>query len=445
MMSGAAPLVSNGITWMHGAEGERVHLSAFLLAFASSLMIYSPMFVARNVAIRTITCRRSMYRYAGFFLSCAACCGAILVLVSRVDLIGHLFFGTILGAEPTTEHLARQGMLAFVPIPFLVALRGLGQGCHISNGKSIYVGMGTALRLGMMATFVFGYAIHHNLTGPVLGGLTYLTGIATETVFVLVTLRNKRQWCTRSAGPVLTYRQFGQYAFPLMAGSAANQMMGPILIYLIYNGRHPVENGASFNLIRDTGWVMFSTLMTVQPAVVAHATSARNLRVLLRFAGVLLTVVIGVVMLVALTPVREAVFIDWLRVDNEIIRRLTFSALIWLIPVPLLSLANQFTNAMHTRSSRTGWVTAGNLTGLTVLLLGGVFLDLSTRDGVIVAVIGGAVFNLTAAAVQSLGLLNGGVKAAISSATLAEQFNAGELIEAPAIGEAEPVPEHVRA
>ena len=62
MMSGAAPLVSNGITWMHGARGERIHLSAFLMSFATCIMIYSPMFVARNVAIRTITCRRSMAR-----------------------------------------------------------------------------------------------------------------------------------------------------------------------------------------------------------------------------------------------------------------------------------------------------------------------------------------------------------------------------------------------
>jgi len=36
MMSGSAPLVSNGITWMHGADGERIHLLAADVHIAGS-------------------------------------------------------------------------------------------------------------------------------------------------------------------------------------------------------------------------------------------------------------------------------------------------------------------------------------------------------------------------------------------------------------------------
>ena len=171
MMSGAAPLVSNGIAWVQGAEGERIHLSAFLLTFASALFIYSPMFIVRNVAIRTITGRRSLWAFAVFFVSCAAVSSVLLVLVNRLNPLGHFLFGTLLGASAQTEALAREGLLVFVPIPIFVALRGMGQGCHINNGQTWYVGIGTALRLAAMAFFVFGYAIHHELTGPILGGL----------------------------------------------------------------------------------------------------------------------------------------------------------------------------------------------------------------------------------------------------------------------------------
>jgi len=446
MMSGTAPLVSAGITLMHGAGGERVHLSAFLITFVTCLMIYSPTFMARNVAMRTVTDRRSMARYTGFFLSCGALCAAVVVVVSRVDAVGHLVFHRLLGVPAETERLAREGMLAFIPIPILVSLRGLGQGCHISNGQSYYVGIGTALRLSMMAVFVFGYAIHHDLTGPVLGGCTYLTGIATETAFVLVTLWNKPQWRTTGTGPVLTYRQFGRYAFPLMAGSLCNQLLGPMLIYLVYQKcRHPTENAAAFNLIRDTGWVMFSMLMTVQPAVIAHASSARNLRTLLRFAACLLVPIVGVVLVVALTPVRDLVFVNWLEVDNLLIRHLTFAALLCMIPIPLVNLANLFTQAMHIRSGRTTWVTAGNLLGLAVLGLAGVALDLSARDGVIVAVIGGAVYNFVAAAVQTIGLMGGGLREAISPVPLAERLNEQQTPAPEPPGDARPVPEHAQA
>lgn len=424
MMSGAAPLVSSGITVMHGAVGERLHLSAFLLTFATCITIYSPTFIARNVATRTVTDRRSLVQYTGFFVSCAAFCGVILLLVSRVDAVGHLLFGSLLGVSAGKEHLVRQGMLIFLPIPILVSLRGLGQGCHISNGQSYYVGIGTALRLAVMAVFVFGYAIHRDLSGPVLGGFTYLTGITTETLFVLVTLRSKPQWRHVGTGPALTYRQFGQYALPLMAGSVCNQLLNPVLIFLIYQKcRQPEENAATFNLIRDTGWVMFSMLMTVQPAVVAHATSPRNFRIILRFSAGLWAVITGIVMMVALTPLREAIFIDLLEVDNEIIRGLTFATLLLMIPIPLANVANLFTQAMHTRSGRTAWVTAGNVVGLALLCLAALTLDLSAQDGVIVAVVGGGVFNLAAAIVQTIGLGNGGLRAAISPAPLAEQIN----------------------
>ena len=84
MMSGAAPLVSNGITWMHGAEGERIHLSAFLMTFVTALFIYSPMFTARNVAIRTVADRRSMRTFTLFYAVGSLISGTLLILVLSV-------------------------------------------------------------------------------------------------------------------------------------------------------------------------------------------------------------------------------------------------------------------------------------------------------------------------------------------------------------------------
>jgi hypothetical protein len=443
MMAGAAPIVSNGITWMHGAEGERVHLSAFLMTFALSICIYSPMFMARNVAIRTVHDRRSMKRYLGFMVSCAAICSIVIGLVSQVDFVGHFVFGTLLQTDATAEVLARQGMLLFVPIPIFIALRGMAQGCHITNGQNWYVGAGTALRLTTMAVFVFGYAIYHDLSGPMLGGWTYMLGIGAETLLVLVTLRNKSQWRTVSNDAVLSYRQFVRYAGPLMAGSLCNQLLGPVLIFLIHIGRQPVENAASFNLLRDTGWLLFSMLMTTQPAVVTHATSPRNLRTIVRFICLFAACISGVTALVALTPLHRVIFIGWLEVDNVIIQRLTFAALLWLIPMPFINVANLCTSALHVRSGRTLWVWAGNALGLVVLFSVARILNIGAYDGVVVAVVGGALFHLTAATVQAVGLLGDGLHAAASPIPLAERLNdQGATFE---MADPERTPERVQA
>jgi|GEM_PF-1291224 len=440
MMSGAAPLVSNGITWMHGAAGERIHLSAFLMTFATALLIYSPMFTARNVAIRTITDRRSLYRFAGFNVACATSSSVGLFVVSQFDVAGGFIFQTLLHADPQIEMLAREGLLVFIPIPILVALRGMGQGCHISNGQSWYVGVGTSLRLSTMAIFVFGYAIHHDLTGPVLGGMTYLTGITAETVFMVVTLWNKPQWRNIGQGPVLSYKQFGRYAGPLMLASTFNLLSYPILIHLINVGQQPGESGASYNLLRDTAWLMFSVLIAVQPTIIAHATSAQNWRVIVRFGTLLAGSVTGLAMLVALTSLRNAIFIRWLDVDNVLIQQLTFEALRWMIPIPFINTLWLSLSALHTRSGRTIWTTAGNLAGLMVLLLVAVGWDLSAHNGAVVAIVGVAVFNLVSSAVQLAGLLNGGFEAALSPRTLAEHFNGEPERQAETHGEPASVP-----
>ena len=423
MMAGAAPIVSNGITWMHGAEGERLHLSSFLITFALSICLYSPMFMARNVAIRTVHDRRSMKRYLRFMVSCAAISSVVILLISQVEVIGHFVLGTILHADPMAEALARQGMLFFVPIPIFVALRGLGQGCHITNGQNWYIGAGTALRLMTMTVFVFGYAIHHDLSGPVLGGWTYMLGIGAETLLVLATLRNKPQWRTVSDDAVLSYGQLSRYTGPLMAGSLCNQLLGPLLIFLIHISRQPVENAAAFNLLRDTGWLLFSMLMTTQPAVVRHATSPRNLRLIVRFVGFFAACISGVTALIALTPLHRLIFIGWFEVDNVVIQRLTFTALFWLIPVPFISVANLCTSALHVRSGRTLWVWAGNAIGLVVLFMAAKILNIAAYDGVVVAVAGSALFHLTAATVQGIGLLGDGLHVAASPVSLAERLN----------------------
>jgi len=423
MMAGSAPLVSGGITIMNDAAGERVHLYAFLMTFVISLLVYSPMFVARNVAIRTITDRRSMFRYAKFFVTCASISSVILVLIGKVDAVGHFLFGTLLNTELQTELLARQGILIFTPVPIMVALRGLAHGCHIINGQTWYVGAGTGVRLVCMALFVFGYGIHRDFSGPVFGALTFCFGIGIETLFVLVTLWNKPQWRMVGTERPLDYGEYLRYAGPLMLASALTQLLGPVLIYLINHSRLPAENGATFDLIRATGWVMFSMLHSIQPVVITHANSIRNFKIIIRFSAIFTVAITAITMLVALTPLREMIFVDLLEVDNKIILELTFLALLWLIPHPIITLTNLYVAAMHTRSGRTVWVTIGSIVGFIVLALLAIGIDLAEWDGVILAVIAAALFNLTSAVVQMVGLWGGGFRASVSPASLVERFD----------------------
>ena len=313
--------------------------------------------------------------------------------------------------------------MAFAPVPFLVALRGLGQGCHITNGQTWTVGIGTALRLSSMAVFVFGFAVPWGLSGPVLGGGMFLVGIGAETVYVLAMLYNKPQWTTRSDAPTLSLRQYFHYAGPLMVGSLFNQMANPIFVYMLNRGMSPGDNGAAYDLIRDTAWVLFSTLMIVQPVIVRHATSSENLRVIMRFMYYLVAGILIAAVALAASPLRDAIFIKLMQLDKPEIRNLTYAALLCLIPMPLIHLLNLATAAMHTRSGHTIWVTAGNAVAVVGLSIVALMMDFSAYNGVIVAVIAWASFNLTIAIIQAVGLIITGLEAVVHPGTLAERLH----------------------
>ena len=422
MMSGSAPIVTAGIAWTFGAEGERTHLAAFLMMFSTALFLYSPAFVARNTAIRMVIDRRSLVRFLVGNLSWAMISCGLLLAIAWHDEIGNMVFLGLFDARPTIATLARQGLALFAPMPLLIVLRGLGQGCHISNNDGWHVGIGTTLRLCAMALYVFGYAVHHERSGPVLGGEAFLLGIGVETAYVLLMLRGKPQWQRQPEKPILNYGQFARYAGPLMLAAAWTQLVTPMLIRLISTARMPAESQAGYDLIRGSMWVMLSVLNCIQPTVLAHATSRHNFRVILRYAVLMVIPTTTLVAVVSLTPLRHTVYEGWLRVDNVEITRLLYAGLRWVLPLPTLMIANLAIQGLHTRSGRTGWVTAGTAAGLALLAVFDRLIDVSAWDGLILAVAGFTSFHVVSVAVQLIGLLHGGLTASLSPRELSEQM-----------------------
>ena len=84
MMSGAAPIVTGGVAWKFGPEGESLHLSAFLVCFMSALLLYSPVFVSREIAIRTVTDSASKRQYLRFFMAVSGTCSLLVVVMSQM-------------------------------------------------------------------------------------------------------------------------------------------------------------------------------------------------------------------------------------------------------------------------------------------------------------------------------------------------------------------------
>lgn len=422
MMSGAAPIITGGISRRYGAAGESVHLTAFQLAFAVAIFLYSPVFVARNVAIRTVHDRAAIHRYLIFFLAIAATCAAGIVVVSQVDAAGNLILVRCMGRSPEIAALARQGMLFFAPLPLLIVFRSLGQACHMNNDEAWYSGAASALRLSSMALFAFTVGLTMpGLHGARYGGMTFLVGITCETVLTVLIVITKRQWRTRDGGqPPMSYAQYSRYAMPLMGAAVIRTSIPPIMLGLISLTAHREAGTAAYNLLHATVWISISFLFSLQPSTVTCATSRDNLRMLIRFSLGIGSVITMFLVTVAFTPLRDLIFVRVLQVDNRLLLQLLYEALPWVALLPLLTSADNILNALHTRAGSTRWVTVGTISGILVLIAVAFTIDLSRVNGATMAVIAFLICHVINIAVMTAALWRSGLDAALSRRSLAE-------------------------
>lgn len=420
MMSGTAPIVTGGIAWKFGPEGESLHLSAFLVCFLSALLFYSAVLVSREIAIRTVTDSASKRQYLRFFMAVSGACSVLLIVMSQVTPLNVFFYERLIGVDPLTRELACEGLIYFVPLPFVVSLRSYFQSRHINQRAAWYNGAGTVVRLIAMAVFVFGFAVHMpDMTGPVLGGLTFLIGLSFETLFVFAAAHRHRLPIGNAAVSTGTMLKF---AGPLILSAVTRMIIPMVLIRLITVTTYPEEGRAGYDLIRSTLWLSLSIMYAMQPTIVSCATSRENLLLLRRTSMALAVLVACCFAVVAFTPLHRLLFVDLMDLDNVLIQTLLFDALPWATALPLIVMVDIFLVSLHMRAGSTLWVWAGRTSGLVVLLLIAGLADLSAFNGVKLVVFAEILQHLAAIILLSIGMLKQGIERSLHRGTVAESM-----------------------
>jgi hypothetical protein len=420
MTSGSAPIVTGGISWMYGPDGERVHLAAFLVCFMTAIMLYSPIFITREFAIRTVVDKGSQAQYLRFFTTVSATCAAVIVTIATVTPLNVLLFEKLMNVNSMTRELVCEGMIWFAPISFFVMMRSLGQARHINEHRTWYVGAGTALRLVVMSSFVCIVAVYRpGTSGTALGGQAFCLGIGSEAVFVFLTARLRP---LADGAAVMKTGQVCRYAMPMMAAAVTRMLVPMVLISLIASTRQSQESMAGYDLLRGTLWISLSMLGALQPAVVSCATSRGNLATLRRASVGMALGIVVLIALVAFTPLHRLIFVDLLALDNTVIQMLLFEALPWAALMPVFAAAEFMLSALHMRAGSTLWVWGGTLGGLLSLCVIGMCLDVSSMNGVLLVIFASLLQAIVSVVILAIGHIRNGLARALVTTPLSESL-----------------------
>ena len=152
---------------------------------------------------------------------------------------------------------AHRAFLFVWPVPILIAVRGVYQAHQIRVDDTLFVGLGTLVRLGFTAVFGLMVAPYVGMDGAALGAFCLTTGVAIETVFVFLRARARARPAERSEAERLSPLGFG---LPLMVANFLGVVAS--LFYLRIAGLVPSSlqeaSLAAFQEVRPLHWLFAS-------------------------------------------------------------------------------------------------------------------------------------------------------------------------------------------
>lgn len=283
LLTGATPVINAAINRLPGRD-HAAELAAFALLSSCLIVIHSPLFVTREIAIKLAVDRRGTRRAMRF------CVRAAIVVSSFEVLLGATPVGDwLLGAFTERSDIVRAARPAFLlvcPVPLMIAVRGVYQAHQIRADDTIGVGLGTLLRLILTAVLGLVVAPRVGLSGPMLGALCVLVGIVVETLFAVV--RARRWKPPDTAGELDIDDGLGalRFGLPLMAASLLG--VATALVFLRIAARVPGDlqriSLAAFQEVKSLHWMVGAGAFALQPLVTAKARGTADARPLLRFS-----------------------------------------------------------------------------------------------------------------------------------------------------------------
>ncbi len=276
-------------------------LAAYSIAFYFHATIGSPIWACQFVAVSYIRDRASMYRLLLFSLQVA---GAITLVMFAVGLtpLGDWIFRTLFGAGPEVASAARRCAFIFTFVMLFAVVRSLVYGLFMVERRTIFVTLGTVVRLAGLAIVLAGLTAF--IEGAEVGAIALVACIGIETGFGVVAARPFFRRLPAGSHPP-SYRELWKFSWPIMIMQTAES--GVAFTVNLFLGRlaRPELALAAFGLLDSLMRVLLSPLRNVIQTVQTLVRFRREVGVILAFAAIVGGGFAAMMLLFHLDAVRE--------------------------------------------------------------------------------------------------------------------------------------------
>ncbi|MCJ7623873.1 MAG: hypothetical protein MUO76_10245 [Anaerolineaceae bacterium] len=267
--------------------------------------------------------------------------GAALTLVHFMLAFTPLYYilvEDLMNVPAEIVEVARKGLMIMLPIPWSIGYRRFQQGVMIRFGHSDAIFIGTIIRLvSVLTILLIGYSIG-TIPGTILGATALTIGMLMEAIYAGIRIRPILQFQvkTNPAVPLISWRKFTSFYFPLVLTSFMMMIWRPIGSAAISRMPNPLESLAVWPVVAGLVFILQTMGISYNEIVVATLDKPGSTRNLRAFSRYLIIFVSLIFILIAATPFSDF----WFRTISALPDHLIPLAMqiIWVVlPAPALS------------------------------------------------------------------------------------------------------------
>ena len=290
----------------------KFNLAAYGVAYALALIVEAPIIMMMSASVALVKDSFSFNKLRNFTYTA----NTIITLIMLLLVIPPVFYfiaEVLIGLPAEVSRLTHIATIILIPWPGAIGYRRFYQGLLIKNNLTRRVAHGTIIRLLSMSICASTLYLIGTFKGVIIGATSLSFAVLMEAMAVRLMVRGtvkKIREDIHSSNQQISYKEIFKFYYPLALTSLIGLGVQPLVTFFVGQSRMALESLAVLPVVTSFVFIFRALGLSYQEVIIALIDEKKKeIKLLLKFAVILASILVLVLALFAFTPLAEFWFI----------------------------------------------------------------------------------------------------------------------------------------
>ena len=290
----------------------KFNLAAYGVAYSLALIVEAPIIMMMSASIALVKDSFSFYKLRNFTYTANGIITLIMILLVITPVFYFIAEGLI-GLPAEVSRLTHIATIILIPWPGAIGYRRFYQGLLIKNNLTRRVAHGTIIRLLSMSICAITLYLTGIFEGVIIGAASLSFAVLMEAMAVRFMVRGTVKKIKEDiyfSNPQISYKEIFKFYYPLALTSLIGLGVQPLVTFFVGQSRMALESLAVLPVVTSFVFIFRALGLSYQDVIIALMDERKKeIKLLLKFAVLLASILVLVLALFAFTPLAEFWFI----------------------------------------------------------------------------------------------------------------------------------------